>query len=97
MGDVGRLHQQLIGVRRRHAWLHRTPSSVDHLTNTELLYSSAGPDAELLVALNVGDDTLEHRLQHDGWYVEAGSGTVDQHRVRVPAHGWLVASRSRPA
>jgi glycosidase len=96
MGDVGRLHQQLIGVRRRHRWLHRAPTSVQHLTNTGLVYASTGPDAEVVVALNVGDTPLEHRTRDAGWRVEAGNGTVEEHQVRVPAHGWLVASRSGP-
>ena len=33
-----RLHQELIGLRRRHPWLHRARTTTLHLTNMALLY-----------------------------------------------------------
>jgi cyclomaltodextrinase / maltogenic alpha-amylase / neopullulanase len=55
---VYRLHQRLIGFRRRHPWLVRARTTVLHRGNTELAFRSASPDGsgELLVLLNVGDE-----------------------------------------
>jgi hypothetical protein len=37
---VYRLHQQLIGVRRRHRWLHHARATPLQLTNTQLAYQA---------------------------------------------------------
>jgi glycosidase len=36
--DVYRLHQDLIGLRRRHAWLHRSTTEIVDLANRRLVY-----------------------------------------------------------
>jgi cyclomaltodextrinase len=52
-----RLHQRLIGLRRRHPWLVRARSRVEHLTNRAVAIRSVPPDGSggLLLLLNVND------------------------------------------
>jgi cyclomaltodextrinase len=54
---VFRRHQELIGFRRRHAWLHRARTRVAHLANEAFAFEAFEGDRRLLVALNVGRDT----------------------------------------
>jgi len=51
---VYRLHQDLIGLRRRHPWLHRARTRKVHLTNEHYVYEVSDGSARLLVALNAG-------------------------------------------
>jgi cyclomaltodextrinase len=63
--DVFRLHQELIGFRRRHAWLHRARTEMVELANRRMTYDSldpAGP-GRLRVTLDLDTDP--------GWRVEA--------------------------
>ncbi len=51
-----RLHQQLLGLRRRHPWLHRALSHAVVLENEQYLLRLEGGDGQaLLVALNLSD------------------------------------------
>ncbi|MEW9528418.1 alpha-amylase family glycosyl hydrolase [Microbispora sp. NPDC049125] len=54
---VYRLHQDLIGLRRRHPWLVRARVKVVHLDNTAFAYHLVNPDGGpgLVVVLNVSD------------------------------------------
>lgn len=52
------LHQRLVGVRRRHPWLTRARTGVEHLTNTTLALRSAGPDESLLLLLSTDDEPV---------------------------------------
>jgi cyclomaltodextrinase len=52
---VHRLHQELIGIRRRNAWLHNARVHQVHLTNEQFVYRSTDGTNTLLVALNVAD------------------------------------------
>ena len=49
-----RLHQELIGLRRRHDWLHAARTTRVHLTNEQFVYEASDGTHRLLVALNVG-------------------------------------------
>ncbi|HEX3813881.1 MAG TPA: alpha-amylase family protein, partial [Mycobacteriales bacterium] len=53
---VYRLHQRLIGLRRRHSWLHRARTTKLELSNTRLVYETAAGDNRLIVALSLEDD-----------------------------------------
>lgn len=98
--DVLRLHQHLIGLRRRHPWLHSATTTPLLLTNTQYVYRSSGEAGTLLVALNTADAPLPVALPDLGLepgmasgVVVAGSGAPPQDqidRIEVPAHGWLV-------
>ena len=84
---VLRLHQDLIGLRRRHPWLHRARTTQVELTNTTFVYEVRDGDDALLVALNLGDEPLAL----PGGEVLA---TDDDTRGRsdVAPHGWAVVA-----
>ena len=77
-----RLHQQLIGLRRRHPWLVRARTEVGALTNTAMTYTltdpaadaASGPARRLAVALNLADQPVRLKLPHGSWRGIAGSG-----------------------
>jgi cyclomaltodextrinase len=54
-----RLHQELIGLRRRHEWLHTARVRTVHLTNEQFVYETSDGSRRLLVALNVGAASVE--------------------------------------
>ena len=54
-----RLHQELIGLRRRHDWLHAARTRKVHLTNTEFVYEVSDSTRKLLVCLNAGAASAE--------------------------------------
>ncbi len=84
-----RLHQLLIGLRRRHPWLHRARVTPIRLTNTQLSYQAAAGDQRLFVALNLDDTPAEFELPATG--VLAGTATgAGAGAVTVPAHGWAI-------
>ncbi|WP_422390763.1 alpha-amylase family glycosyl hydrolase [Arthrobacter sp. N1] len=83
-------HQQLIGLRRRHAWLHRATTQVLQLSNEVLAYrvTAEGPE-ELVVALNLSHGPA--RVDVGGAAgVLAGEAAVDGAGALVPARGWAV-------
>ena len=87
-----RLHQDLTGLRRRHAWLHTARAHVVQLTNQQFVYSAVGRNARLIVALNVADAASQHDLGGPAEVVAASPGaSADGARLVVPAHGWVVA------
>lgn len=91
---VYRLHQDLIGLRRRHAWLHRARTTTVHLTNTQIVYDTAADDRRLTVALNLDDRPLE-QVAAGRREVLAGTATLrdpatPQAHVTVPPRAWAV-------
>ena len=68
-----RLHQELIGVRRRNAWLTRARTTVEHLTNETIALRSRQGDDWVLLLLNVSDEEQQFPLEDT---------------PPVPAHGW---------
>jgi cyclomaltodextrinase len=95
-----RLHQQLIGVRRRNAWLVRARTTVEHLTNQAIALHSTDGDDHVMVLLNVGDEEQRFPVDLDGFTVAAvPEGASDPADLAVvPAHSWYVlASGPRSA
>jgi glycosidase len=94
--DMFRLHQHLIGLRRRHPWLHEARTTPLRLTNRHYVYRTEVADDALVVALNVDEAPQRVSLQEFGiraGRLVAGSGapaeeTVDQ--VEVAPHGWAI-------
>ncbi len=86
-----RLHQELIGLRRRHPWLHRARTTTLHLTNTALLYEVGVDGHRLVTALNLDDAPLEHDVPGISG-VLAGEAQLDGITVKVAPHGWAVLS-----
>jgi cyclomaltodextrinase len=89
-----RLHQQLVGLRRRHRWLHRARTRTTHLANGQIVYQASYDDSRLLVALNVADFPVELPVPQAR---EVGIGTATLSHpgrpdasVQLPPHGWAV-------
>jgi cyclomaltodextrinase / maltogenic alpha-amylase / neopullulanase len=53
--EILHLHQELIGLRRRHDWLHRARLEVVHVDHERLTYRSHHGDHALTVTLDLGD------------------------------------------
>ncbi len=87
--EVYRLHQRLVGLRRRHPWLQRARTEVLGCTNTTLvLRSHAGHDAVILALSTAAEpQTLDVPGAHR---VLAGSGRLHDQTVRLDPHGWVV-------
>jgi cyclomaltodextrinase len=96
------LHRMLIGVRRRHPWLHTARTTVPELDNTHAVLHSVpdprtDPEADgvwLDLALNLGDERPNLAVPGSGQLL-AGRGELidpgtDRARVVLPAHGWAV-------
>jgi len=94
--DVYRLHQYLIGLRRRHPWLHTARTSPVRLTNMQYVYATRNGADALLVALNIDDAPLSLSLPELGFgagQIVAGSGAPPQSVVgeaEIAPHGWLI-------
>ena len=98
--DVYRLHQYLIGLRRRHPWLHTARTSPLRLTNTQYVYATRNGSDVLLVALNIDDEPLSLSLPELGFgagQIVAGSGAPPESIVgeaEIEPHGWLIIAPS---
>ncbi|BBZ07878.1 alpha-amylase [Mycolicibacterium doricum] len=96
--DIFRLNKYLIGLRRRHPWLHRAMTSAVELTNSQYVYETRNGDDALVVALNVDDAPLRVSLGDTTLprgRVVAGSGAPpaeEVDRLTVPPHGWVVVA-----
>jgi glycosidase len=94
--DVYRLHQYLIGLRRRHPWLHTARTSPLRLTNTQYVYATRNGSDVLLVALNIDDEPLSLSLPELGFgagQIVAGSGAPPESTLgdaEIEPHGWLI-------
>jgi cyclomaltodextrinase len=99
--DVFRLHQYLIGLRRRHPWLHAATTSTLRLTNTQYVYQASLHSDALLVGLNVDDAPMTLPLSEFGvgeGQIVAGSGAPPQTVVtqtEIEPHGWLIIAPAR--
>jgi glycosidase len=89
-----RLHQELIGLRRRLPWVVGARTTVAALTNTAIAYrASAGEGEALAVALNVADEPAEVDLPAGHWQRAAGPGEIRADgKAALPPYGWLVAT-----
>lgn len=94
--DVLRLHRYLIGLRRRHPWLHTARTSALLLTNRQYVYQTRVSSEALIVALNIDDEALPISLPELGFdrgEILAGSGAPPADVVvttDVGPHGWLI-------
>lgn len=93
---VWALHQFLVGLRRRHSWLHAATTSAVLLENKHYVYRTQRGDDALLVALNIDDEPLRLSLPELGSpraQVLAGSTAPPEEvvdNVTVEAHGWRI-------
>jgi cyclomaltodextrinase / maltogenic alpha-amylase / neopullulanase len=96
--EIWALHQFLIGLRRRNAWLHTASTTALQLDNRHYVYETRSGDDALLVALNIGDEPLRLALPELGTpraQVLGGSAAPPQDVVDalvVEPHGWRILS-----
>ncbi|THJ68579.1 DUF3459 domain-containing protein [Arthrobacter echini] len=83
------VHQELIGLRRRHAWLHRATTEILQLSNEVLSYRAGAGSGSLVVALNLSDS--EQRVDAGGASsLLGGHASLDGGVVVLPPKGWAV-------
>jgi len=89
-----RLHQRLIGFRRRHPWLVRARTAAAHLTDSALALRASGgePGQQVLLLLNVGDDPVEFAVDAAGLTLAElpDPGAVPADPLTVPPHSWAI-------
>jgi cyclomaltodextrinase len=86
-----RLHQYLIGVRRRYPWLHAASTTALRLDNRQYVYQTRCGDDALLVALNVDDAPLQLEISPAEVIAGSGAPPVDiVDAVVVEPHGWRI-------
>ena len=96
--DVWALYQYLVGLRRRHTWLHSASTAALRLENRHYVYETRNGDNALLVALNIDAEPLRLTLSELGAaraQVVAGSGAPPQEvveKVVVEPNGWRILS-----
>lgn len=95
--DVLALHQLLIGVRRRHPWLHTARSRTVSVTNDTLILemTSEGVDEALIVALNLTDNELCVTDPAPGEWVAGHDAGLDGDTLSVGPHGWAIVTTAR--
>ena len=89
---VYRLHQRLIGFRRRHPWLTRARTSTEHLVSEAIALRVRGPEEgeRILLLLNAGDSPHEFPVAAGGLAVAESSEHPPANPLVVPAHGWTI-------
>jgi glycosidase len=87
-----RLHQRLIGVRRRNAWLTRSQTKVAHLKNKALALRSGDARGQLLLLLNIGDEAYRFPVEVAGLIIaaQAEGAPLPDEPLLVPPHSWRV-------
>ncbi len=90
---VFRRHQELIGMRRRHAWLNRARTRVLNLANETFAFEAFAGDERLMIALNLGKATT---LPAPGMraILFGHAATLEPHarqpRLRLGEAGWAI-------
>ena len=102
--EVWSLHQYLIGLRRRHPWLHAASTSALRLDNRHYVYETRHGDEALIVALNIDDTPLPVVLADlDLGQAEVIAGSGRRHRRSSTGCPWsrmaggFCGRSSRPA
>jgi cyclomaltodextrinase / maltogenic alpha-amylase / neopullulanase len=91
---IYRLHQSLIGMRRRHPWLHQARTRMVDLSNAYCIFESSHQENRLLVALNLTDAPVARPVS-PGYGIIAGGGTLTggspgEASIRLAAFGWAI-------
>jgi cyclomaltodextrinase len=90
---VYRLHQRLIGFRRRHPWLHGATASTVRLSNSFFAYRCRAGNDQVLVALNIADKAEKIEVPGACRELVATPGTsVSAGNLTVPGHEWAIYS-----
>lgn len=89
---VYRLHQRLIGFRRRHPWLVRARTSCDVLQETAMALRVRGrePGEQALLLLNTSDSEYVFGVDAAGLSVAESSSPEVVNPLAVEPHGWRI-------
>lgn len=82
------VHQELIGLRRRHPWLYRARTRVLEIGDALLVYESAAAGERVVVVLNLTETPVQ--ASEPVSTVLAGTADVVGGRARVPGNSWAV-------
>ena len=94
--DILNLHRYLIGLRRRHPWLHQARTTALRLENRCYVFQTRHGDESLIVALNLEDTAAPlpvAELTGRPAEVLGGSGAPPQEVVshtEIAPQGWLI-------
>jgi len=97
---IYRLHQELIGLRRRNPWLNRARSRMTELRNTDLTLEAFHENNRLWVALNLSEEPIVREIpaaadKLAGHFAIRRKGATTE--MRLPSHGWgILAAQSEP-
>jgi cyclomaltodextrinase len=87
-------HQELLGLRRRHPWLHAARTIVLDVANEHLVYTSSADDERLVVALSTAATPATVPIPGASRLLAGGGSVVDpgtaDARVLLPPVGWAV-------
>jgi cyclomaltodextrinase / maltogenic alpha-amylase / neopullulanase len=91
---IYRLHQDLIGMRRRHAWLHTARTRTVELANAHFLFEAVSGEHRLLVVLNLADAPVTRSVSY-ACGVVAGNAACrrigsQQTEITLSPHGWAI-------
>jgi glycosidase len=91
---IYRLHQSLIGMRRRHPWLHQARTRMVDLSNACCMFESFHQGNRLLVALNLTDAPVARPVS-PGYGIIAGGGTFTggssgEASIQLAPFGWAI-------
>ena len=96
------MHQELIGLRRRHPWLHTARTTAVELQNTQAVWESRSVEADqrLRLALNLHHVPAELPVPY-AVEVLAGAATLRNGAgpdavVSLGAYGWAVIGDHNP-
>jgi cyclomaltodextrinase len=89
---VFRLHQRLIGLRRRHPWLRQTPSTTEQLRNDQYVIKQQHGPHVLRLALNLADQPLAVPPE---CRVLIADPATESDPSRVAPQGWAVLEPTR--
>ncbi len=87
-----RLHQRLIGFRRRHPWLVRARTVTEHLVSHAIALRVTGESGQILLLLNVGDEPYRFPVDPGSLVVAetAEAGVTPEDPLLVPGHSWTI-------
>ncbi|WP_310786862.1 alpha-amylase family protein [Mycobacterium sp. Z3061] len=94
--EVWALYQYLVGLRRRHPWLHRATTSAVRLENKHYVYKTRSGQDALLVALNIDNEPLRLSLPKLGTprarLIAGSTAPPDEvvDTVEIEPHGWRI-------
>jgi cyclomaltodextrinase len=85
------LHQQLIGLRRRHRWLHNARTETVELENERFRYRSSAFGESLDVSLNLtGEQWVIPVLSRMELLASDPKTILDAENLIISAHGWAI-------